>query len=116
MKVLICGSRHFYDWRLLEQTFYEFRKENNVTEIITGEAAGADSLGKQYAIYESIPYRGFPANWELHGKKAGPIRNRSMVEERPDMVLAFLAEGSKGTENMIEQATQAGVPVKVINI
>lgn len=37
-------------------------------------------------------------------------------EGKPALVIAFLAEDSIGTKNMIEQATKANVPVKVINI
>ena len=49
------------------------------------------------------------ADWEKHGKAAGPKRNKRMLEWKPDLVVAF--PGGKGTANMVQQARQAGVEV-----
>ena len=64
-----------------------------------------------------------PAMWERYGKRAGPIRNRHMLEigtllreHGYDLrVYAFhdYLAGSKGTLNMVEQAEEEGVPVTV---
>lgn len=117
MKVLVCGHRGFYDWRKLEHTLYELNEETKITDIIHGCASGADMLADQYAIYQSHRVWRYPADWDKYGKGAGPIRNKQMLDEgKPDLVVAFLAPNSKGTKNMIEQATKANVPVKVINI
>lgn len=121
MRVLVCGSRHFYDWRLLEDTLNNFNKEEaydtGIKCIIQGCAGGADSLARQYAIYNKILFEDFPADWGSYGKVAGPIRNKRMlVEGRPDYCIAFRTNNSRGTTNMIEQATKANIPVKVINI
>lgn len=116
MKILVCGSRHFYDWRLLEHTLNEFQKEQEITAIVHGGAAGADSLGGQYARYNNIPELRFPADWVRLGKRAGPVRNAQMLTEgKPKFVIAFRFPGSRGTQNMIDQATKAGIPVKVIS-
>jgi hypothetical protein len=117
VKVLVCGSRDFYDWRTLEQELYEFRKENNITQIIQGCAHGTDRLAKQYGLYENIPVVDFPARWDLYGKRAGPIRNGEMLREgRPDLVFAFRAQNSIGTSNMIAQAEKSGVKTIVVNV
>ena len=121
MKVLVCGDRDFYDWRLLEHTLYEFNKDEaydtGITEIIHGDAQGADRLAGQWAVYQNINISKFPANWEVYGKRAGSIRNKQMLDlGNPEYVIAFLAPNSIGTKNMIEQATKAGVQVKVINV
>jgi hypothetical protein len=43
----------------------------------------------------------------------GPIRNKPMLEEgKPDLVVAF--PSGRGTANMMKQAREAGVPVRVI--
>lgn len=114
MKVLVCGSRHFNDYELLKKTLDELP---TITEIIEGEARGADSLGKEYGIRRGITVRAFPAFWDKHGKAAGAIRNNQMLSEgKPDMVLAFLARDSRGTKHMIEIAQKAGVETKIVNI
>ena len=117
MRILVCGSRNFNDYELLKGILNDYR----ITEIIHGNAKGADNLGGQYGrevlqlAEERI--RSFPAEWGVHGKSAGPIRNRRMLEEgRPDMVIAFRGPNSRGTQNMIDQATKAGVPVRIIEI
>ena len=52
-------------------------------------------------------------HWESHGKAAGPIRNRQMLEEgKPDVVYAFCyKEMGRGTANMVKIAREAGIPV-----
>jgi hypothetical protein len=57
----------------------------------------------------------FPADWETHGRAAGPIRNQAMLDEgKPYLVIAFWDGKSKGTLDMISRATRAGVPVKIV--
>jgi len=63
-----------------------------------------------------IPYQIYYADWERYGRAAGPIRNRQMIETKPNLVLAFhnnLAL-SKGTKNTVDQARKAKIPVKVL--
>jgi hypothetical protein len=78
--------------------------------LIEGEAPGADTLAREWATEQGIPVERYPADWNRHGKAAGPIRNRRMlVEGKPDLVVAF--PGGRGTANMISQAEAAGVKV-----
>jgi hypothetical protein len=113
LRVLVCGSRHFNDYNKLKEVLNGL----TIDEIIHGGARGADTLAGQYGENNSIPVRVFPALWDLHGKRAGPIRNTQMLTEgTPDYIVAFLAKDSKGTKNMIEQATKAGIPVEVVHI
>jgi YspA, cpYpsA-related SLOG family len=117
MRVLVCGGRGFYDWRLLEQTLYELNKEDEINDLIHGGANGADSLAHQWGLYNGVSIHAFPADWEKYGKAAGPIRNKQMLDEgKPDLVVAFIGPGSKGTRNMVDQAKKAGVPVKEVEI
>lgn len=58
----------------------------------------------------------FPAEWEKFGKAAGPIRNIEMLNENPDLVLAFHNDlsKSKGTAHTVKTAQKRGLKVKVI--
>jgi hypothetical protein len=121
MRVLVCGSRHFNDdehlFEILDLINGTFDLEKKISCIISGKAKGADTLAETYAEVQKIPFEGYPADWNTHGKAAGPIRNSQMLKEgKPDLVVAFLAPDSRGTKNMIEQASKAGVPVQVVNI
>ena len=67
-------------------------------------------MARKFAEWQGIPVKTFEADWDRHGKAAGPIRNKQMLDEgKPDLVVAF--EGGKGTANMIAQAEAAGVRV-----
>lgn len=110
MRVLVCGGRDFNDYPKVIDVLEDIKP----SLIIHGAASGADTLGGMFAKGWSIPVEAYPADWKAHGKAAGPIRNKQMlVEGKPDLVVAF--PGGRGTENMIKQATTAGVPVRRIS-
>ena len=113
MRVLVCGSRHFNDYEKLNETLAQCP----ITTNIEGEARGADRLAGVYGERHGIPVCKFPADWNKHGRAAGPIRNKQMlVEGKPEFVIAFRGSNSRGTQNMIDQATKAGIPVRIIDI
>lgn len=81
--------------------------------IISGAAAGADTLAHDYAVSSWCELIEFPADWKRWGKLAGPQRNQKMlVEGAPDIVIA--APGGKGTADMVRRARAAGVEVREI--
>jgi len=86
------------------------------TTIIQGDARGADLIAKSVARAQGCPVESYPADWTRYGRAAGPIRNKQMLDEgKPDLVLAFSQHlaFSKGTANMVGQARQRGIEVKV---
>jgi hypothetical protein len=81
-----------------------------LTRLVCGDQTGADFLAVEWAKEATIPFKVYPADWGQHGNKAGPIRNRQMLdEEQPAAVIAF--PGAKGTRNMVGLAEKAGVLV-----
>jgi hypothetical protein len=56
----------------------------------------------------------YPADWQTHGRAAGPMRNALMVKGGADLVLAFPLPGGRGTQGTIALALQAGIEVKEI--
>ena len=111
MKVLVCGSR---DWN----DFYAIRDRlallGSGTTIIHGQARGADMIADVYARQFGYEVREFPAAWRTHGKRAGVLRNLQMLDEEPDLVLAFQRNKSRGTQHTIDEALRRGIPVEVI--
>lgn len=113
MKVLVCGSRNFTDEVLLHTVLEDI----DISCIIEGEATGADKLARKYAEGRGLAVLPFPALWNEYGRAAGPIRNTQMlVEGKPDLVVAFRGQNSRGTQNMINQAMKAGIEVRIIEI
>ncbi len=108
--VLVCGGRDYDDRENVFSALDALHAEHHFTRVIHGGAMGTDFLAHEWASRNRIVVRTFMADWDRHGRGAGPIRNRQMlVEGRPDLMVAF--PGGKGTENMCSQATKAAVPV-----
>lgn len=73
-----------------------------ITKVVSGRAAGVDTLGEEWAKKNNLVVIPFPADWDQYGKRAGPIRNGDMAL-CADMLVAFPARGSAGTQDMIRQ-------------
>ena len=57
------------------------------------------------------------ANWDKHGRAAGPFRNQQMLYERePEIYYGFHQniEKSHGTKDMVSRCVKAGITYKVI--
>lgn len=55
------------------------------------------------------------ADWEKHGRAAGPIRNQQMVNEA-DALIAIWDGESKGTAGIIGMARKKGIPKYVMTV
>jgi hypothetical protein len=105
-RVLVCGGRDYDDYKRLVDVLDEIAPDL----IINGGCAGADHMASNYAIAKRIPAHTFFADWEEHGKAAGPVRNQKMIDVgRPSVVVAF--PGGKGTADMVRRAKKAGIPL-----
>lgn len=127
-RVLVCGGRD-YGTRTTEEgytvintaevenlntTLDSLKTEFTDLVIIQGEARGADTLAKDWALRNKVMTLSFPANWKQYGKSAGYRRNTQMLEEgKPDIVIAF--PGGRGTEMMCEIAETAGITVRRVD-
>ena len=112
-KVIIAGGRDFNQYDVLT-SLCEIVLKNHITnlEIVSGGAKGADKLGEDYAKAYGYDIKVFPANWNKHGKSAGPIRNKQMAEYA-DALIAFWDGKSRGTKNMINNAKTLGLKIKI---
>lgn len=113
MKVIVCGDRNWTSIQKIREVFMSLP----ITQVIEGGARGADGMAADVAAEFGVPVKEFKAEWEKYGKAAGPIRNNKMLNEKPDLVIAFHNDlgKSKGTKNMIEQAKREGVKVQIFS-
>ena len=112
-RVIIAGSRDFSNYELLRQyADYILSKIPEEIEIVSGGASGADALGERYARERGYRIRQFPAEWERYGLKAGPLRNREMAKYA-DALIAYWDGTSRGTKNMIDEATARGLKIRI---
>lgn len=108
-KILITGSRWWGDY----STICDALKEHGPGVVIEGGARGADNMARFAAESMGWPTIQFPANWDKYGKSAGPIRNQEMIDQKPDVCLAFPLDESRGTLHCMKAAERAGIPVHV---
>lgn len=114
MKTIIAGGRDFKDYNLLKKQVDYYREhKGNITEIVSGGANGADTLGEHYAAEYNIPVKIFLADWNKHGRAAGPMRNKQMADYA-DVLIAVWDGQSKGTKNMIDQMNKLNKPVFIV--
>ena len=111
MKVIIAGSRNL---KCKDLIFKELDvMKDKINEVVCGEARGADSIGKEWAIKNNISVKSFPAQWDKYGKKAGMIRNKEMGDYA-DYLIAFWDGKSIGTKHMFTYMQQNGKHGKVV--
>ena len=116
-RVIIAGGRDFNDYPLLKAKCDNILADKTATHriiVVSGAAKGADSLGEQYAREKGYTVERYPADWNTHGRAAGPIRNAQMANSA-DALIAFWDGQSKGTKNMINIAKTKGLGVRVIS-
>lgn len=110
MRAIICGGRDYKDQERAFMLLSQFHKTTPITLVIEGGAEGADRQGRFWAKGRGIPCMTFDAQWGYYGKAGGPVRNQWMLEFGNAEILIALPGGT-GTENMKNQARQAGIPV-----
>lgn len=124
MRVLVCGGRDYNDRDTMHKVLVDLWRTAEITDgdrvahrivLMCGMATGADILAHQWAKYHAVQCLQFTADWDQHGRAAGPIRNQQMLDEgKPDLVVAF--PGGRGTADMIRRAKKAGLPVREIPV
>jgi hypothetical protein len=110
MRVIIAGSRSITDYAIVCAAVR--RSGFTITRVVSGMAAGVDSLAVRYAAEHALPCDRFPAEWKKWGRSAGYRRNVEMAKHA-DALIAVWDGKSPGTRHMIETAKSRGLPVFV---
>lgn len=118
-RAIFCGSR---EWTAAAPIF---SKLNDVLErhpdlvVVHGAGRGADLVAQALCEWMDIPFEAYPADWDAHGRAAGPARNQLMLDLGADAVYAFKQGFDRsftrgGTEDMVLRALQTNVKAMVI--
>jgi len=116
-KLIVAGGRDFTDYAKASNSINELANGElapYAVAIVSGMARGADAIGAEFARNNNVVLYEFPANWDVHGKRAGFIRNEEMGRFS-DGLLAFWDGQSRGTKHMIEFMKRLNKPVFVVN-
>ncbi|EHL99357.1 hypothetical protein HMPREF9946_03119 [Acetobacteraceae bacterium AT-5844] len=110
MRFIVCGGRDYRDRKAVFAALDLLNERKGIDFLIQGGATGADMFAWEWADERGVRCGSYPADWEAHGKKAGPIRNQKMLDEgRADGLIAF--PGGRGTADMVARAEKAGLKV-----
>lgn len=117
MIVIICGSRGFDHYETVKRYLDQLFVNQKPDEIIHGDCKGsADMCAKRYANENNIKCTAYPADWNRHGKSAGPIRNKQMITEGKATHCIGFNLGTNGTTGMLQLAKDAGLIIREIKI
>lgn len=127
MMALVTGSRGWTDEAPIRARLEQLPP---CSFVIHGGARGVDRMAAIIAQQLGHAVRAFPADWRVtadtpagairtrrdgarYDSRAGLRRNLLMLDQRPDVVLAFWDGRSAGTKHCIEAAIERGIPVEV---
>ena len=113
---LVCGGRNFADQAMFDDVMGRLMDMWGCpSKIIHGAARGADSMADAWGKQLAVDVIACPADWEKHGKAAGPIRNEDMLmKHKPKRVIAF--PGCKGTADMVQRAKNRRGAIDVVEV
>lgn len=95
MKLAIIGSRGLFVDDI------EYYIPEDVSEIVSGGAAGIDRCAEAFARKNGIPFKKFLPDYRRY-QKGAPLKRNELIIDYADEVLALWDGSSRGTKNVIE--------------
>lgn len=137
MRLLVSGGRDYADVGAVFRALDALHAVYGFTELIHGDARGADRIAAGWAKKRGVRPVPYPAAWNdlnapgarirrhgssMHGAQynaaAGIQRNQKMLDEgRPDVACFF--PGGKGTADMyerVQRANKLGEKIEVVDM
>lgn len=120
LRILVTGSRSWTNRdairraleATLEQCAGDFFEDISEVTVVHGAARGADRIAGEIAAELGCTVEAHSADWDRHGRAAGPIRNVEMIRLGADILLAFPMGPSVGTRHCMAAAKAAGIHVE----
>lgn len=118
--VLVTGGREYCGRNRVFQVLDRINRDQFIGCVLQGECSGgADRWAREWAKHNGRPCPNtFRADWDAaekltgHREAAGPIRNKKMVDTRPDLCL--VCPGGKGTSSCAKLARAAGIKIVTV--
>lgn len=126
-RLLITGSRYLKDCEFVWMPLWHMIHKHESMIVVHGDCpTGADKFAKDWVYLDGQQWNqssprstverlvlaeAYPAQWNVRGKAAGPIRNQQMVNLGADSCFAFPTAESRGTYDCMARAFSAGIPV-----
>ena len=143
MRTIVAGSRTITDYGIVKRGIERIISAGfKITEIVGGEAKGVDTLARQWAEENNIPFTPFPADWSnlnhedaviktrfdgtVYDAKAGLRRNEYMAKyasevnidnDQGQLIAIIDCSGkSSGSRNMVETGKRYKLKVFLFEI
>lgn len=114
MRLVVSGSRDWTDRALVYEVMDTLHSNYGIEVVFHGDQRGLDTWVKQWALERGVPVFGCPYP-PAYGKQGGGVRNGWLLDfGLPNLVVAFPMKASVGTWNMVTQAKQRGLNIRVI--
>lgn len=127
MKVIIAGSRHIKDERLVIDAIKRCPWLHEMTEEVSGCAPGVDTIAANWARGEGYTVKEMPADWDnlkakgavirrnkqtgrWYNAAAGPERNERMAQYADALILIWNGR-SPGSQDMLDAARERGLVI-----
>lgn len=110
-RLAVTGGRDYSDRDRVYAALDAAHATRPISVLVHGDYRGLDHLARDWAVARGIKPEPHPADWDKHGKGAGPKRNQAMVDSGLDGLVSF--PGGSGTADMTQRARLANVPVWV---
>ena len=112
MKVAIAGSRNATSYHLISDAVDDSGFE--ITEVITGDSQGIDTLAQDWADEHDIDVRIFVADHKKWGADAMIKRNRQMLAYADALIVIWDGE-HRNTKYLIDAAKKKKIKMFVYN-
>lgn len=108
----VTGGRDHVVTRAEKDAFQDALLSYGVTVVRHGAARGVDTWVAEWVERkEFLRIEAWPAQWKKHGKIAGRIRNRAMLQGPPPVGLLIAFPGGSGTAHCLDVALEMEIPV-----
>lgn len=115
IRICVTGGREYNDTDKVVSVLADLiARFGYCIDVAHGDATGLDRLFGYVAKHEhDLIVKTWPADWDVHGRSAGPIRNRQMLTEfDPDILISF--PGGRGTAHCTAEARKRGIPIRYV--
>jgi hypothetical protein len=123
VRVLVTGSRTWNNITTVDDALLDTWHDtiqlygpHALMQVVHGACpSGADSHAAAWVTRQDgqlVSAEAHPADWEAHGRVAGPRRNAAMVSAGADICLAFIHNGSRGASHTAALAEKAAIPTR----
>ena len=111
-RIAFSGCRDFTpSEKQVEWAFQVFVRADTEAVLVGDCPTGVDEAIREYC--STWKPKVYTADWDNLGRKAGPIRNKAMIDDA-DCLIAFWDGKSRGTGNCIKCANDKNIPVLIL--